>query len=223
MTAPVDVTHQFVIVARLGDVCRFSAAVSRYESDPWHYMRAKLREIEAPLQALKEQQLASAKSRFLKELAAGLPTEESLSEFRAVLDRYLGPGGFADVAIHLDPQGLADRARRPLLEEALAHAKAHSLFAEERRSPGERAKSHEKLLGELWGRLGFDLLERTLTRKPRTARRKAMVLRRLRRDVAEYCTVLHVPTHPEDTFSPFMFHRVEALAVACLRLLDRYR
>ncbi|MBI4349498.1 MAG: hypothetical protein HY553_21870 [Elusimicrobia bacterium] len=215
MTSPVDITHQFVIVARLGDVCRFSGAVSRYESDPWFYMRTKLREIEAPLQALKQQQLASARGRFLKELAAGTPSDAALADFRAVLDRYLGPGDYADVAIHLDPRDLALPSSRALLTDALNQAKPHNLFQD--------PKPHERLIAELWSRLGLDRLEAALTRKPKTARRKAMVLRRLRRNVAEYCSVLHVPTHAEDTFSPFMLHRVEALAVACLRLLDRCR
>lgn len=221
--SPVDIAQQFVVVARLGDVCRFGGKVSGYETDPWLYMRTKLSEIEAPIQSLKRQQLDSAKGRFLKELAQGVPGEEALAEFRSVLERYLGPGDFVDAAMYLNPVDLADAKSRKTLEGVLAHATVHSLFDEERKPAESRARSHEKRVGELWSRLGLDALERALARKPKTERRRRMVLRRLRRSVAEYCSVLHVPTTPEDTFSPFMLHRVEALTVACLRLLDKHR
>ncbi|MBI4422879.1 MAG: hypothetical protein HY554_04095 [Elusimicrobia bacterium] len=223
MTAPVEVTQQCVVVARLGDFCRWSSAVSSYENDPWLYMRNKLRELEAPLALLKQQQLASARERFFQELGQAVPGEETLADYRSLFDRYLAPGDFVDVAFYLNAQDLADAGRRRMLREVLERAKAHSLFDEERKPEDRRSKSYEKLVGELWGRLGLDVLERALTRKPRTARRKTMALRRLRRNVAEYCSVLRVPLSADDTFSPFMIHRVEALTVACLRLLDRHR
>lgn len=223
MTVPLDITHQCVVVARLGDFTRFRGAVASYESDPWLYMRSKLRELEAPLAALKAQQLDGAKRRFLGTLAAGAPDEGALTEFRSVLDRYLAPGDYVDVAFHLDGCDLSEPGRRRTLEQLLARVKPHSFFEEERKEEASRSKAHTRLVGELWDRLGLGLLERALARKPRTRRRKAMVLRRLRSNVAEYCSVLHLPVSAEDTFSPFMLHRVEALAVACLRFMDRHR
>lgn len=223
MTAPLDLTHQCVVVARLGDFARFRGPVAGYESDPWLYMRTKLRELEAPLAALKAQQLEAAKRRFGAELAAGAPGDEALTEFREILDRYLSAGDFVDVAFHLDSASLSRPGGRASLEEALARVKPRSFFEEERREEASRSKAHGRLVEELWGRLGLAALERTLKRKARSARRKRMVLRRLRSNVAEYCSVLHLPVSPDDTFSPFMLHRVEALAVACLRFMDRYR
>ena len=69
----------------------------------------------------------------------------------------------------------------------------------------------------------IDRLGTVLVRKPPTAQRKAMVLRRVRRNVAEYCCVVRIPTDSQDAFTPFMLPRIEALIAANLRFLLKYR
>lgn len=218
-----DGAHQRVIVARLADFCRFSGAVSSYETDPWLYMRDKLLEIQPALRAFKAERLAAARRDLEGLLAGGKIAEEGLVELRETLNRYLSPGDFADAAIHLTPADLAVPERREAALEVLRRARPLSLFDEEAVPEGSRAKSGQRLVAELAERVGIDALAAILVRKPLTRRRKAMALRRLRRNVAEYCSVLHLPASPEDVFSPFMAQRVEALAIACLRLLNRFR
>ena len=218
-----QVTQQMVVLARLRDFCRFGGAVGQYETEPWQYMRAKLREIEPAVRILKNEQLAAARTRFCAALEQGVPNEAFLAELREALDRSLSPGDFIDIAFNLNPEDLADPSRRETLLDLLNRAKAHSLFDEEKKPPAQRSQAFQKIVNELNARLALDILGQAMTRKAVSARRRAMVLRRLRRNVADYCAVLHVPATAEDTFSPFMLHRVEAMTVACLGFLDKHR
>ena len=217
------VTQQMVILARLRDFCSYGTAVGQYETEPWHYMTSKLREIEPAVRILKQEQLAAAKARFCAALEQSVPDEAFLAEFREVLDRSLAPGDFIDIAFNLNPADLAEPSRREMLLDLLNRAKAQSLFDEQKKPFAQRSQAFQKIVKELNERLTLDVLDQVMSQKAVTPRRKSMVLRRLRRNVANYCAVLHVPATPEDTFSPFMLHRVEAMAVACLGFLDRHR
>ena len=109
------------------------------------------------------------------------------------------------------------------LRQILAQVRPTNLFLEERKTAGQRSPSWDKLVGELYRRLDLQLLGAVLERKPRTPQRKSMVLRRVRRNVAEYCSVVRIPVDAQDTFTPFMLPRIEALIAANLRFLRKYR
>lgn len=221
MSAPggFDPTHQLVVVARLSEYCQFRS-ILKFEADPWDFMLRKLQETEEPLTAFKTALFRKTRDGLLAELAAGPLSGERCSDYRLLFERLLAPGDFADVAIHLCP-GAANQAEslRPLL----AALRPATLFTLESRPEGQRSPAWDKLVGELYRRLDLDVLGTVMVRKPRTPARKAMVLRRVRRNVAEYCTVVRIPTDPKDTFTPFMLPRIEALIAANLRFLLKYR
>lgn len=220
--ATIDPKHQLVILARLSEFCQYHSAVLQ-EKDPWGYMLRKLGEIEEPLTNLKKELYAATAAKLLAELKAGGMKEERYADFKGLFERLLSPGDFADLAIHLTTQGSDAKTQLAMVTPLLKQFTPITLFAEERKPPEERSASWEKLIKELYERLGLDRLGEVLKRKPRTAKRKRYVLRRIRRDVAEYCSVLHIPTDPADTFTPFMLPRIEALVAANLRFLDKYR
>lgn len=213
-------SHQLVIVARLSEFCQFHRRLLDHHYDPWTFMREKLLQIEQPLRAMKAELLESTRKELLGELAAGPIEEERFSDYKLLFERLVSRSQFVDVAIHL---GAAPPPSLPLLRQALAELRPHDVFQEERLPEAQRSPAWERLIRELRGRLKLDLLETILRRKPLTDRRRQMVLRRLRREVAEYCTVVHIPTEAQDTFTPFMLPRIEALVAACLRLLTAYR
>lgn len=217
-----DPSHQLFIMARLGELCRFQGATLHHEPDPWSYMRRKLYETESALAGLKEDLFRETNRRLLKELEDGAFDGERCADYKTLYEKLLGPGDFADLAIHLEP-GRDPLQRAEWCRRLLSQMKPTHLFLEERKPVERRGMAWEKLVVELYCRLDLDRLAEILTRKPRTARRKALVLRRLRRNVAEYCSVVRIPTDPRDTFTPFMLPRVEALIAASLRFLDTYR
>ena len=223
MPFQIDVRSQNIIIARLRDFCRFSQSVAQYESDPWGYMKSKLMELEDPVEKLKQDQLQFAAEDFVNKMKAGALTSNDIIEFKTTLDPYLNANDFVDIAFNLTPDQLANASGREALIKLLKAPKAISLFLEEHKPEAQRGAKQRKLVGELYSRLGLDLLDKTLSRKPKTPRRRRMVLRRMRRNVSEYCSVLHLPFNSNDTFSPFMLLRVEALLVACLRLLIKHR
>jgi hypothetical protein len=216
-----DPTHQLVIIARLGEFCQFRGATLYHEKDPWLYMRGKLSQTEEPLVALKAQLLAATKKHLLAEMRAGPVTDDRFADFKTLLERLLSRGDFVDLAIHLNAAAGKDALK--WIEPIIGPMKATNLFAEEKLPAEQRNPSWEKLIKELGDRIYLDTLAKTLTRKPRTAFRKRMVLRKLRASVAEYCTVMHIPLSAADTFTPFMLPRVEALIAANMRFLNKYR
>lgn len=217
-----NISHQLVIVARLGEYCQFRGHLLYYEKDPWGYMREKLLQIEQPLASLKNELLAVTRQGLLTEIRTGGLDSERYSDYRLLFERLLDRGDFADLAIHLNPDG-AGAAQAEWVEKTLRHARPTNPFTEERKPAGERSPSWEKLVAELYSRLDLERLGRILSRKARTPARKARVLRRVRRNVADYCAVVRIPTDPSQTFTPFILPRVEALVAANLRFLNKYR
>jgi hypothetical protein len=218
----IDPRHQLVILTRLGELCRFRGATLYHERDPWNYMRRKLQETEPALEGLKGGLFRATNKGLLEELAAGRMDEERYADYKTLYEKLLTSGDFADLAIHLEPSH-DPRRQAEWCRQALSQIQPMNLFIEERKPPTERGSDWERLVSELYRRLGLDCLEKILARKPRTAKRKAVVLRRLRANVAEYCSVVHIPTNDQDTFTPFMLPRIEGLIAANLRFLDRYR
>jgi len=223
MAHQIDVTSQNVIIARLRDFCQFNKSVSQYESDMWGYMKQKLLELETPVEKLKQDQLMAAADDFIAKMKSGALTNNDIVEMKTSIDQYLSANDFVDIAFNLTQDQLANANGREVLTKLLKGMKAISLFQEERKPEAQRGAKQKKLVAELYTRLHFDVLDKTLSRKPKTPRRRRMVLRRIRRNVSEYCSVLHLPFNSNDTFSPFMLLRVEALLVASLRLLIKHR
>jgi hypothetical protein len=214
-----DPTPQLIIVARLAEYCR-SRSMLKYEADPWDFMLRKLQETEEPLAAFKDGLFQRARERLLAELTAGALNAQRCSDYRQLLEHLLCAGDFADAAIHLSP-GAPNQAES--LRQVLAQVRPATPFTEERKPTGQRSPAWDKLVGELYRRLDLDRLGTVMVRKPPTSARKAMVLRRVRRNVAEYCSVVRIPTDPRETFTPFMLPRIEALIAANLRFLLKYR
>lgn len=218
----IDSSHQLVILARLGEFCQFRGATLHHEKDPWNYMRRKLQETEPALAGLKGELFMNTSKHLLEEIKTGGMDNDRYSDYRLLFERLVSPGDFADLAIHLLP-GQDPKHQLQLISQVLPHLKTTNLFIEERKPLEHRSPSWDKLVMELFRRLDLDRLEKILDRKPRTAKRKAVVLRRVRANVAEYCSVVHIPTSAMDTFTPFMLPRIEGLIAANLRFLDRYR
>ncbi|MFA6003430.1 MAG: hypothetical protein WC881_05115 [Elusimicrobiota bacterium] len=208
-----------IIITRLAEFCQSGYSL-RNESDPWEFMLRKLLDTEDPITDMKERLFQNARGQLLEELRCGPLNAERCSEYRLIFERLVSPGEFADVAIHLFPEAPNQAAA---LRQILGQVKATNLFLEEKKTAGQRSPSWEKLVSELYRRLNLDALGTILVRKPRTPLRQAMVLRRVRRNVAEYCCVVHIPTDPNETFTPFMLPRIEALIAANLRFLRKYR
>ena len=217
------VTHQQFIIARLADFCRYDDTTARRDEDPWIYMRDKLRELEEPLKLLKQAQLMIARDHFVEQLNQKKISEVDLIEFKAILNGYLSPGEFVDVVIHLDMKSLANPDRCAWVLTMMAVLKAFSLFDEEKKAEEVRFKSPKKRVMDMGFRLRLDIMEKILTRKAVSNKRKHTLLRRIRQRVDEFCSVLHLPTTPQDTFSPFMVQQVEAMVVALLRFMTKFR
>ena len=216
----INPSHQLIILARLNEFCQFHGHTLYHEKDPWEYMRRKLMETEEPLAALKSTLFELTRNKLLSEIRKGKMDSERCSDFRILFDRLLSPGDFADLAIHLD-EGAPNMLDNCKL--VLGHVKPTNLFLEERKDSLQKNPAWEKLVAQLSNRLELEQLGQLLARKARTRRRKAIILRRVRRNVAEYCAVMRIPTDPNEPFTPFMLPRVEGLIAANLRFLSKYR
>ena len=218
----IDSTHQLVIMSRLAECCRYKARGHRDERDPWEFLRQKLRETEEPLSRLKGALFETTRSGLLAEMRRGTLNEERYAEYKTVFERLLSRGDFADIAIHLSASGNGP-GHAEWISQSLSRVRPHHLFIEERRPPSERAPAWEKLVSELSRRLELDRLGALLVARRNAPRTKRLVLYRLSRNVAEYCSVMRIPLTPSDAFTPFMLSRVEALIAALLRFLNQHR
>lgn len=219
----INAAHQLVILTRLSEFCQYRQTTLSARENPWEFMRRKLADTEASMWNLKNELLAATTRKLLEEMKRGGLLEERCIDFKVLLERLLSPGDFADIAIHLTSENPNPGGTLSLVSQLVGQIKPHTLFEEEKKPPEARSPAGEKLISDIHKRLDLDLMAKVLKRKPKTSRRKAYILRRIRRNVAEYCAVLHIPTDPSDTFTPFMLPRVEALIVANLRFLTRHR
>lgn len=219
----INPAHQLVILTRLSEFCQYHQTAHGSRENPWEFMRRKLADTEEPLLNLKKELLAATNRKLLSDMKAGNMDEERYIDFKVLYERLLSPGDFADIAIHLTTEVPHPGAALSLVTQLTSQFKPYTLFEEERKPPEKRSPAGEKLISDIHKRLELEIISVLLKRKPRTPKRKAFILRRIRRNVADYCAVLHVPTDPSDTFTPFMLPRVEAVIVASLRFLSRYR
>ncbi|MDE2293186.1 MAG: hypothetical protein KGL53_13980 [Elusimicrobia bacterium] len=219
-----DVRLQHFVIARFADYCDFARPYPDGVRDPVQWLLSKLSELEGPLVQLKQELLEEHCRRILKKAAEDGVGEAEAADFRSLLEGYLSPGDFADAAFHLmDPAGLKDLARLKAAEGFFKGLHAARLTDEEDKPPERQSALYKRLTKELYGRLGLDTLELVRRRRPLTLRRLKMILRRCRRETAEYAAVFHFPVNPDDTFTPFILPRVEALAAANRRFLRTLR
>jgi len=219
-----DVQKQSFVIARLADFCRFSQSFERIDArDPIAYLWGKLREIEQPLSNLKQELLTDAVRNFFATLNKEQANENTLADFMQLLDNYLSRSDFADAAFHLDWQGLQDLDRRKNAWEFIQPLRAHDMLNEEEKPPERRGKTWERIVTDIYKRLGYDVMELCHAHKPLTARRLRFFLRRARFQSADFCAVFRFPINEGDTFTPFILPRVEGLIAANRRLLQRLR
>lgn len=213
---------RLVLLARLYEAVRWDDAVRRNETDPWAYLRRKLEATAAPLREYKLQVFEQAKSRLFADLGRPLLPPGALESHKEAFESLLPIGEYADLSFHLDPG--ADRdSRREGAVSVLAAAHAPTLFDYEAQPPERRSKAWDKRVAAMAARLDLECLTLIAERGPLTPARRAMISRRLRRNLGEYLSVTGSGGALRDEVTPFMLARIEAAIAACLRLLDRWR
>ncbi len=206
------------LMARLGEAASFPKAVRAYESDPWGYLRRKLLECEAPLRDYKKILYDQACASLLSDLKEPFLKPGSVMDHKETFEKLLTLADFADVAYNLEPGG-DPAARREAVRAVLAHAKPKTLFDVEKLPPERRGKPWEALVAETHKRLGLDKLTEILKRAPATDFRRAMVIRRARRNLDEFLSVTRGEMGMREDVTLFVLTRVEAAIAAMQRFL----
>lgn len=207
------------LLARLGEAASFPKAVRHYETDPWSYMRRKLGDCAGPLRDYKRTLYEEAVARLLEELRDSFLKPGALLDHKETLEKLLTPGDYADLSFHLDPRG-DPKSRREAVKAVLAGAKLKTVFDTEALPPERRGKPWETLVADISRRLGLDRLKALADRGPKTERRRAYLVRRARRDLAEFLTVTRGESGMRDEITLFVLTRVEAAIAAMLRFLN---
>jgi hypothetical protein len=206
------------LLARLGEAASFPPAVRNYESDPWSYMRRKLDDCAGPLREYKRALYDAAVDRLFLDLSGSFLKPGVLMEHKATFEKLLTSDAYADLSFHLDP-GVDPKVRFQTVAAFLAGAKIKTLFDTEALPPERRGKAWQSLVEESSRRLELDKLQVILGRGPLTARRRAYVVGRARRNLAEFLTVTSGEAGMRDEITLFVLTRVEAVIAALLRFL----
>lgn len=206
------------LLARLGDASTFPKAVRAYESDPWGYLRRKLEECEAPLRSYKQELFDEAKAKLLRDLEDSFLKPGSLLDHKETFEKLLPGADFADLSFQLEP-GRDPAERREGVAQILAHAKPKTLWDVEKLPPERRGKPWLALVEETHARLELDGLKRVLDRKKKTDFRRAMVIRRLRRNLGDFLSVTRGEAGMRDDLTLFVLTRVEAAITAVRRFV----
>lgn len=202
------------LLARLSEAASFPQAVRDYESDAWSYLRRKLGECEAPLRAYKRTLYEEAVGKLLADLQEPFLKPGLLIDHKETFEKLLAPGDFADLAFNLEPGD--PKSRREAVKAVLVAARPKTVFDTEALPPERRGKAWEALVVETSRRLEFDQLAALAARGPKTPRRRAYLVRRARRNLAEFLTVTRGEAGMRDEVTLFVLTRVEA-AIAALR------
>ena len=205
-------------LARLGEAASFPPAVRAYESDSWAYLRRKLSECEAPLRAYKRQLFDEAAASLLRDLEESFLKPGALLEHKETFEKLLPLSDYADLAFHLEP-GADPKTRREAARAVLKAARPKTVFDVEALPEGRRGKPWETLVAETSRRLRLDGLRRILHNGPDTPKRRAVVARRLRRNLAEYLTVTRGEMGMREDVTLFLLTRLEAAMAAVSRFL----
>lgn len=207
------------LLARLGEAASFPQAVRNYETDPWSYLRRKLEECAGPLGDYKRALYDEACARLHEDLRDSFLKPGALMDHKETFEKLLTPGDYADLSFNLEP-GVEPKARREAVKLVLAQARIKTLFDTEALPPERRGKPWQALVAEAGSRLELDRLKELLDRAPRTERRRAYVVRRARRNLAEFLTVTRGEAGMRDEITLFVLTRVEAAIAAMLRFLN---
>lgn len=211
-------TGALPLLARLGEAASFPKAVRAHESDPWSYLRRKLAECEQPLRTYKQALYEEATASLLRDLKEPFLKPGSLMDHKETFNKLLPLSDFADLSFHLDP-GSDPRSRREAAQSVLAAAKPKTVFDTEAQPVERRGKPWETLVAETSRRLELDRLAEILGRGPKTEFRRAMVARRVRRNLDEYLTVTRGELGMREDVTLFVLTRLEAVVAALLRFL----
>lgn len=207
------------LLARLGEAASFPQAVRNYETDPWSYMRRKLGDCAGPLREYKRVLYEEASARLFEDLRESFLKPGALMDHKETFEKLLTPDVYADLSFHLAP-GADPKFRRETVKELLAQAKIKTLFDTEALPPERRGKPWQTLVEDVSNRLELDMLKAMLDRGPKTERRRAYVVRRARRNLAEFMTVTRGEAGMRDEITLFVLTRVEAAIAALLRFLN---
>ena len=166
---------------------------------------------------LKDLTYSDACKAFLKSLKDRAATESSKGDFLELLVKFMPRGLVSDVRADLLLGDMGSLAKR------LEDAKPISLLAEERKKI-DRDDTIDKDITLIYNNLHFDdCMKEYLHSKDKSMVAVDAVLLKARQNVAEYCCVLRIPISDDDTLSPFMLSRVEALVAANERLIEQIR
>ncbi|MDP3543980.1 MAG: hypothetical protein Q8T11_16060 [Elusimicrobiota bacterium] len=207
------------LLARLGEAASYPAGVRGYETDPWSYMRRKLDDCGGPLRDYKRSLYEQAAARLLEDLREPFLKPGALMDHKETFEKLLTPDVFADLSFHLDPGG-DPAARREAVKDLLTGGKVKTLFDTETLPPERRGKPWQTMVADAAGRLELDRLKAMLDRAPRNERRRAYIVRRARRNFAEFMTVTRSETGMREEITLFVLTRVEAAVAALLRFLN---
>ncbi|MBI2386070.1 MAG: hypothetical protein HYV14_08650 [Elusimicrobia bacterium] len=207
------------LLARLGEAASFPQAVRHYETDPWSYLRRKLQECAGPLREYKRTLYEEACARLYADMRDSFLKPGALLDHKETFEKLLAPGDYADLSFNLEP-GAEPAARREAVKQVLSQAAIRTLFETEALPPERRGKPWQALVAEAGSRLELDSLKELLDRAPRTERRRAYIVRRARRNLAEFLTVTRGEAGMRDEITLFVLTRVEAAIAAMLRFLN---
>jgi hypothetical protein len=207
------------LLARLGDAASFPQAVRAYETDPWSYLRRKLGDCAGPLREYKRALYSEATDHLFEALCGSSLKPDALIDHKETFEKLLTPDAYADLSFHLDP-GADPKLRFETVAAFLARAKIKTLFDTEALPPERRGKAWQTLVEETSRRLELDQLKAVLSRGPATERRRAYVVRRARRNLAEFLTITSGEAGMRDEVTLFVLTRIEAVIAALLRFLN---
>lgn len=207
------------LLARLAEAASFPRVVREYETDPWGYMRRKLGDCEAPLREYKRALFDEASSRLFDDLRQPFLKPGALLDHKETFEKLLTSDGYADLSFNLEA-GADPATRREAVKAVLSAGKIKTLFDTEALPVERRGKPWQALVEETSRRLGLDTLQAIAQRKPKTDRRRAYLVRRARRDLAEFLTVTRGEAGMRDEITLFVLTRVEAAIAALLRFLS---
>jgi len=203
--------HQVRLIARLRE---FAEKIPPGYINQKEFFITSLQNIFEHLMDLKREMLAEACGRFCAKLDQGAVTDESIVEFKSLLDKFISSGDFAAVAASMI-------GGKQLIKTRLSALRPLSIVDEEMKG-GDRDKTADRLVEEAYKRLKFEELEKELMQSvndPVIDR----ILTKARENVADYCCLYRVPLRDDDTLTPFSLSRIDAVVGACFRLIARIR
>ena len=208
------------LLARLTEATEWNDLVRRHETDAWGYMRRKLQATAGPFKDFKQGLFDKAKEQLFADLSQSIMPPGAIEKHRETFEILMMPGDFADLAFNLLPGG-DPKHRLEMCKMILTGAVALTLFDVEALPALQRGNAWQKRVMDLSTRLGLDLLAKIADRGVPSEKRKAFVVRRLRKHLREYLTITRHDSGVRAEITPFVLVRLEAAVAATLRFLNR--